>query len=209
MTSIFISSLNCSSCGEANSFERYDRIDVSKTPQCRAALIDWELFKYTCNHCGHQVIIDYPTFYVDEENKVIIQYLPSNCSDLASVKSIKELAATLDITKYKYRVVTNLEDFVEKVQIFSEGMDDKAIEFMKYLKNANEEEDIVFSYDYMVFTKVGPLAYQFMFINQKEAVASLNFSSELYLDALTEVAEAGEGEYVINKDWAEKFTRQR
>lgn len=79
MTSIFISSLNCSSCGEANSFERYDRIDVSKTPQCRAALIDWELFKYTCKHCGHQVIIDYPTFYADEENKVIIQYLPSNC----------------------------------------------------------------------------------------------------------------------------------
>ena len=67
----------------------------------------------------------------------------------------------------------------------------------------------MFSYDYMVFTKVGPLAYQFMFINQKEAVASLNFSSELYLDALTEVAEAGEGEYVINKDWAEKFARQR
>ena len=209
MTSIFISSLNCSSCGEANSFERYDRIDVSKTPQCRAALIDWELFKYTCNHCGHQVIIDYPTFYADEENKVIIQYLPSNCSDLGSVTSIKELAVEFDISKYKFRVVTNLEDFVEKVQIFSEGMDDKAIEFMKYLKNANEEEDIVFSYDYMVFTKVGPLAYQFMFINQKEAVASLNFSSELYLDALTEVAEAGEGEYVINKDWAEKFARQR
>lgn len=209
MTSIFISSLNCSSCGEANSFERYDRIDVSKTPQCRAALIDWELFKYTCKHCGHQVIIDYPTFYADEENKVIIQYLPSNCSDLASVKSIKELAATLDITKYKYRVVTNLEDFVEKVQIFSEGMDDKAIEFMKYLKSPNEEEDIMFSYDHMVFTKVGPVAYQFIFIDQKEVVASLNFSSESYLDALVEVADAGEGEFVIDKGWAEKFARQR
>ena len=208
MTSIFISSLNCSSCGEANSFERYDRIDVSKTPQCRAALIDWELFKYTCNHCGHQVIIDYPTFYADEENKVIIQYLLSNCSDLASVKSIKELAATLDITTYKYRVVTNLEDFVEKVQIFNEGMDDKAIEFMKYIKRPNEEEDIMFSYEHMVFTKVGPIAYQFMFINHKEIVASLNFSRELYLESLAEVTEAGEGEYVIDKHWAEKFIRQ-
>ena len=48
-----------------------------------------------------------------------------------------------------------------------------------------------------------------MFINQKEAVASLNFSSKLYLDALAEVAEAGECEYYINKDWAEKFARQR
>lgn len=209
MTSIFISSLNCLSCGEASSFERYDRIDVSKTPQFRTALIDWELFKFTCNHCGHQVIIDYPTIYVDEENKVIIQYLPSNCSDLASVSSIKELAAELDISKYKRRIVTNLEDFVEKVQIFSEGMDDKAIEFMKYLKSPNEDEDIMFSYEHMVFTKVGPVAYQFMFINQKEAVASLNFSSELYLDALVEVAEVGESEYVINMDWAEKFARKR
>ena len=208
MTSIFISSLNCLSCGEASSFERYDRIDVSKTPQFRTALIDWELFKFTCNHCGHQVIIDYPTIYVDEENKVIIQYLPSNCSDLGSVSSIKELAAELDISKYKRRIVTNLEDFVEKVQIFSEGMDDKAIEFMKYLKSPNEDEDM-FSYEHMVFTKVGPVAYQFMFINQKEAVASLNFSSELYLDALVEVAEVGESEYVINMDWAEKFARKR
>ncbi|WP_270737808.1 CpXC domain-containing protein [Streptococcus anginosus] len=209
MTSIFISSLNCPSCGEANSFERYDRIDVSKTPQFRTALIDWELFKFTCNHCGHQLIIDYPTLYVDKENKAIIQYLPSNCSDVGSVPSIKEHAAEFDTSKYKCRVITNLEDFVEKVQIFSEGMDDKAIEFMKYLKSSNEDEDIMFSYEHMVFTKVGPVAYQFMFINQKEAVASLNFSSELYLDALAEVAEAGEGECFIDKDWAEKFARQR
>ncbi|MCG7329949.1 CpXC domain-containing protein [Streptococcus cristatus] len=209
MTSIFISSLSCSACGDANSFERYDRIYVSKTPQFRKSIIDWELFKFTCNHCRHQVIIDYPTLYVDEENKAIIQYLPSNCSDLSSVPNIKELVAEFDTSKYKCRIVTDLEDFVEKVQIFSEGMDDMAIEFMKYLKSPNEEEDIMFSYDHMVFTKVGPVAYQFIFINQKEVVASLNFSSESYLDALVEVAEAGEGEYVIDKNWAEKFVRQR
>ena len=80
---------------------------------------------------------------------------------------------------------------------------------MKYLKSPNEDEDIMFSYEHIVFTKVGPVAYQFMFINQKEVVASLNFSSELYLDALVEVAEAGESEYVIDKNWAEKFARQR
>jgi genome len=208
MTSIFISSLNCPSCGVTNSFECYDRIDVSKTPQFRTALIDWELFKFTCNHCGHQLIIDYPTLYVDEENKAIIQYLPSNCSDVGSVPSIKELAAEFDTPKYKCRVVTNLEDFVEKVQIFNEGMDDKAIEFMKYIKRPNEEEDIMFSYEHMVFTKVGPIAYQFMFINHKEIVASLNFSRELYLESLAEVTEVGEGEYVIDTHWAEKFVRR-
>lgn len=208
MTSIFISSLNCPFCDVTNSFERYDRIDVSKTPQFTKSIIDWELFKFTCNHCGHQVIVDYPTLYVDEENKAIIQYLPSNCSNQNSVLSIKELSAEFDIPKYKCRVVTNLEDFVEKVQIFNEGMDDTAIEFMKYIKRPNEEEDIMFSYEHMVFTKVGPIAYQFMFINHKEIVASLNFSRELYLESLAEVTEAGEGEYVIDKHWAEKFIRQ-
>ena len=209
MTSIFISSLNCSSCGEANSFERYDRIDVSKTPQFRTSLIDWELFKYTCNHCGHQLIIDYPTLYVDEDNKAIIQYLPSNCSDVGSVPSIKKLAEEFDVSKYKCRVVTNLEAFVEKVQIFGEGMDDKAIEFMKYLKSPNEDGDIMFSYEHMVFAKVGPVAYQFMFIILTEFMPLFNFSSELYLESLEEVAEAGEGKCFIDKDWAEKFARQR
>lgn len=123
--------------------------------------------------------------------------------------SIKELAEEFDVSKYKCRVVTNLEDFVEKAQIFGEGMDDKAIEFMKYLKSPNEDGAIMFSYEHMVFAKVGPVAYQFMFINQKAAVASLNFSSELYLESLEEVAEAGESEYVIDKNWAKKFARQR
>lgn len=203
MTSISISSFNCPACCGTNQFERYDRIDVSKTPQLRKSIIDWDLFKFTCNHCGHQVIIDYPTLYFDEENKVIIQYQPLSHSIL------KELTVELDTSKYKCRIVTHLEDFVEKVQIFNEGMDDKAIEFMKYLQSPNnEDEDIMFSYEYMVFTKVGPLVYQFMFINQNEVVASMNFSRELYLESLSEVAGAGE-EYFIDKDWAEKFARQK
>ena len=80
-------------------------------------------------------------------------------------------------------------------------MDDKAIEFMKYIKRPNEEEDIMFSYEHMVFTKVGPIAYQFMFINHKEIVASLNFSRELYLESLRKLPKREKAKYVIDKHW--------
>lgn len=207
MTSIFISFLNCSVCGEARPFERYDRIDVSKTAQFRELIIDWELFKSTCTHCGHQVIIDYPTLYVDEENKVIIRYLPSNHDESSTSPSESLLTDEIDMSKYEYRVVTNLEDFIEKVQIFSEGFDDRAIEVMKYQLSPKEEEDIQFSYEHMVFTKVGPANYQFMFMNHNEAVASLTFSEKLYSKIKLEMASLVSKDCYINDSWAERFVR--
>ncbi|WP_314073357.1 hypothetical protein [uncultured Granulicatella sp.] len=58
----------------------------------------------------------------------------------------------------------------------------------------------------MVLTKIGPTAYQFMFINKNEAVASLNFSFELYNDELVmyDVHELEENVCLINEKWAEQ-----
>lgn len=77
---------------------------------------------------------------------------------------------------------------------------------MQYIVSLEEEDDIQFSYEHMVLTKIGPTAYQFMFINKNEAVASLNFSFELYNDELVmyDVHELEENVCLINEKWAEQ-----
>ncbi|HEL2045697.1 TPA: CpXC domain-containing protein [Streptococcus suis] len=207
MTSIFISTLTCPTCGVTSPFERHDVLDVSVTPELKQSIIDWEFFKFTCNHCGYRAILDYPTLYIDPENKTAIQYLPSGIGFGNSISMSELQSGKFDFSEFRYRVVANLEEFAEKVQIFSDGFDDRAIEVMKYIVSPKEEDDIQFSYENMVFTKIGPTAYQFMFINQNEAVASLNFSFDLYQNALDDVHELEENESIINEKWAEQQVR--
>ena len=207
MTSIFISTHICPTCGVTSPFERHDVIDVSVMPKLKQSIIDCEFFKFICNHCGCQAIVEYPTLYIDPDNKAAIQYLPSGIG-FGNSTSMSELQSRkIDFSEFRYRIVTNLEEFAEKVQIFSDGFDDRAIEVIKFIVSPKEKDDIQFSYEHMVFTKVGPSVYHFMFINQNEVVASLDFSFDLYHNALDDVYELGENESLINEKWAESFVR--
>ncbi|HFR3303585.1 TPA: CpXC domain-containing protein [Streptococcus suis] len=113
----------------------------------------------------------------------------------------------VNLSEYRIRVVSDLESFVEKVQIVSAGYDDRAIELMKYMNSPLEDGDIQFNYEHMVFTKVGHESYQFMFINNQTAVASLDFSQEQYEYYLADVEDLEINTYYIDSRWAELFSR--
>ena len=70
----FLTKTNCTNCEKQSTFERFDRVYAVKTPEIVSAILDWDLFKFTCHNCNHMVLIDYPTVVVDEEQKTIIQY---------------------------------------------------------------------------------------------------------------------------------------
>lgn len=114
---------------------------------------------------------------------------------------------SLNLSEFQCRVVHDLESFVEKIQIFTDKLDDRAIELMKFTNSPKEENDIQFTYEHQVFTKVGPLNYQFMFVNNREVVASLDFSEDQYQYFLTEVEDVETKELFINEYWAVEFAR--
>ena len=179
MTTIFLTKTNCTNCGKQSIFERFDRVYAVKTPDIISAILDWDFFKFTCHNCNHMVLIDYPTVVVDEEQKTIIQYCADGNVDVLSMQICSLISEGVDLSEYRIRVVSDIESFVEKVQIVSAGYDDRAIELMKYMNSPLEDGDNQFNYEHMVFTKVGQESYQFMFINNQTAVASLDFSQEL------------------------------
>lgn len=115
MTSIFISTLTCPTCGVTSPFERYNIIDVSVMPELKQSVIDWEFFKFSCSHCGYRMIVDYPTLYIDPENKTAIQYLPSFGVLENSILMSDLQSGKFDFSEFRYRVVTNLEEFSEKI----------------------------------------------------------------------------------------------
>ncbi len=101
-----------------------------------------------------------------------------------------------------------MESFIEKVQIFDAGYDDRIVELMKFVLAPKEEEDIQFSYDHMVFTKVGNDTYQFMFIYEQRAVASLQFSKEMYERFEAEYFSILDYAYFVDEDWAYEIVSQ-
>lgn len=111
----------------------------------------------------------------------------------------------VNLSEYRIRVVSDIESFVEKVQIISAGYDDRAIEVMKYMNSPLEDGDIQFNYEHMVFTKVGQESYQFMFIDIQIVVASLDFSQEKYEYYLADVEDLETNTYYIDSRWAESF----
>jgi len=153
------------------------------------------------------VLIDYPTVVVDEEQKTIIQYCADGNVDVLSMQICSLISEGVNLSEYRIRVVSDIESFVEKVQIVSEGYDDRAIELMKYMNSPLEDGDIQFNYEHMFFTKVGHESYQFMFINNQIAVASLNFSQEQYDYYLADVVDLETNTYYIDSRLAEAFTR--
>ena len=159
MTTIFLTKTNCTNCGKQSTFERLDRVYAVKTPEIVSAILDWDFFKFSCHNCNHMVLIDYPTVVVDEEQKTIIQYCADGNVDVLSMQICSLISEGVNLSEYRIRVVSDIESFVEKVQIVSAGYDDRAIELMKYMNSPFEDGDIQFNYEHMIFTKVGHESY--------------------------------------------------
>ncbi|RMI73759.1 CpXC domain-containing protein [Streptococcus iniae] len=207
MTDIYLSYLNCPKCGEKNPHQRHNIIDIGLEPELTKQIIDWEFFKFSCQNCTHEQFVTYPTLYLEVEKKVAIHYIPYLDEAVLTRQQSKLKIMSLNLSEFQCRVVHDLESFVEKIQIFTDKLDDRAIELMKFTNSPKEENDIQFTYEHQVFTKVGPLNYQFMFVNNREVVASLDFSEDQYQYFLTEVEDVETKELFINEYWAVEFAR--
>ncbi|MGQ7364751.1 CpXC domain-containing protein [Streptococcus suis] len=171
------------------------------SPYIKQEIIDWELFKFSCLNCRYACLNPYETVYYDIVKGLEICYLP-----IIAHQSIGDKYNDLRSPATHYlRIVTDIESFVEKVQIFEAGYDDRVIELMKSILAPKEEEDIQFNYDKMVFTKVGENNYHFMFIRGTEAVASLQFSKELYNSLQLEYGRKFTDTHSVDESWAYQF----
>lgn len=204
--------VTCPKCNHEDIFRIYESINSTLNPELVQELIDWELFKYTCPNCQESYFLQYGFLYHDMVHQTMIQFV-TNKEEVESavewlensLNVIGENEGTEPFSGYQIRVVSDIEDLVEKVQIAEAGYDDRIIEIMKFIQELDEEEDISLTYDHFVFSKVGLEKYQFFFINQNEAVASLDFSSELYERLEDEYADKLNIEYFIDSQWARKI----
>ena len=121
----------CPKCQARGEFEMWDSINADLDPELREKLFSEDIFIYECPQCGHKTGIPYDIIYHDMQHKFMIffsffepedfTYEPLDLSDIPYI-----------MKDYTYRHVNGLWELKEKILILEKGLNDIAIERMKY-----------------------------------------------------------------------------
>ncbi len=119
---------NCSRCGGTHSVETFPSINTALDPTLKARVRDGSLFVWECPYCGTRNLLKYETLYHDPAERLMVWLLPGDALPPAAVAdAVKELDG------YTLRLVREVGDLVEKVNIHAAGLDDVLVEMCKYV----------------------------------------------------------------------------
>lgn len=132
----------CSHCGKDLHFKLYPIFNLQDlTEEEFTNLFELKTFKIECEQCKKTTVVQYDTIVVDMYKKYIIYVYTSG-----SINSFKTSTADVISKMFKldekmtesfktiknFRIVTNLNDMLEKMLIFDYDLDDRVIECVKY-----------------------------------------------------------------------------
>lgn len=124
----------CPVCECEGEFELWDSIDVDLDPEQRERVLNDEIFTWICPKCGNSVFIPCGMLYHDKKHKFILDYSYSEQHNPGFVRNRPfEILDHVDLNEYKIRSVYGRDCFREKILILENGLDDVAVERMKYM----------------------------------------------------------------------------
>jgi|LAHS01.1.fsa_nt_gb hypothetical protein len=117
----------CPYCGEEFTITVYDTVTSAKDPDLKERVLSGDLFQHTCPHCHKEFMIQNQMLYSDADRKFVL-WLSQN--DVGA--NLTEFAEPLIKQGYRLRRCATIQEFIEKIEIFEDGMDDVAVELAKY-----------------------------------------------------------------------------
>lgn len=121
-------SYKCPYCSKELDVDVVLSINASSDQHEKERLMSADLFYQHCEYCQHDFLLQVPFTYVDKERKFVIvlsvaEILP---------KEVMQTGKDLDHAGYKLRHVQTIQQLIEKIQIFEDGLDDRLVELAKY-----------------------------------------------------------------------------
>lgn len=123
----------CPNCRHEQQVNTYPIINLQSDKELYEDLFSLNLFRIECPKCKKTSVIQYDCLVVDMYKKYIVYLYTSNNLDEFN-KNIDKLVDNYKdiLTELKYtRVVTSLNQLLEKLLIFDYDLNDKIIELMK------------------------------------------------------------------------------
>ena len=199
--------ITCPKCGKEFEFTMWSSFNADVSKGWLDKFLSGEIFRFTCPHCGEVTNILYPMLYHDMHNKLMISY-----GARSGEKYQEEALEASDLflsMGYKYRMVEEVEDLLEKALIFQEGFDDRTIEILKCvtLGNILHEHPDANIKDAKFFKDED--GYHFIFRGDLTLMA--NPTKDKIDEAHTAFShfykDGKDGDYIVNQEWAENILR--
>ena len=200
---------SCSRCGQQTEIDVRQSINVALDPELKARVKDGSLFVWECPYCGQRNLALYQTLYHDPDAKLMVWLLPGNARPPQQVAE-----AVQQLEGYTLRMVREVGDLVEKVNLHDAGLDDTVLEMCKWVTRrelADKNADALNAR--LRFLRMegadNELVMAFPLNGQMQLV---NIGFNVYEDARGILSrnpsvKPAEGFAEVNADWIEQFFR--
>jgi predicted RNA-binding Zn-ribbon protein involved in translation (DUF1610 family) len=153
--------LKCPDCGADGIRDTVKRICISKAPELKEEILSGSFFEWKCPSCGKQFFIDDVFLYNDDENKFMVYLVPGYSGASLKIPTAIKTDAQYDTDNSILRAAAGFVDFVEKIRILEESLDDRAIEAIKAVYSAALAETNCEKVYNMIFEESGDGALSF------------------------------------------------
>lgn len=180
--------VKCPTCGKEHDFETWQCINVTDENGLKEKILNGQMFLTTCPECNQNINVEYSFLYHQVDDHFMVHYTIHD-NETQSVldmltKPNKEQAPmvkNLSENNYIIRLVRTKADLIEKIIIYDEGLDDRAIEILKTVvagRVLSEKPDIKISH--ILFKISADEGRFFQIFSENKEVAKASFSQELY-----------------------------
>ena len=138
--------IKCPSCGLLQEVTVWNSITVKDSPDLKKDLLSGSVNIFLCQACSHKGLIPTPMLYHDEEKKLLISFSPCEDENLKNrllnsvCEQSKESGELKKYEEYNLRFVCEYNSLLEKILIFDNNLNDKAIEIIKLLILSQEPD---------------------------------------------------------------------
>ena len=119
---------NCSNCGKSTEVSIPRSINTALDPELKSRVRDGSLFIWECPYCGRRSVAVSETLYHDPSSKLMLWLLPGTAEPSeAAQEAVKGLEG------YTLRIVREVGELIEKINIADAGLEDTTIEMCKWV----------------------------------------------------------------------------
>jgi hypothetical protein len=171
----------------------WDSVDGVEDFLLKSRIFDKTLHLFKCDRCAFSAWVEKDLLYYDVRAQFMIYYLPDFEENILEL-DVSNFFSPDGERGFYLRIVTEIEELIEKIRIFEDGLDDRAVELLKksFLINWRQhypDRQVVLRYTQMLDSRRGIKIH--VFESQSQDVIALEFDYETgYVKAMALLAKA-------------------
>lgn len=206
--------LPCPHCDQMNNVTVWNSITADDSPDLKSDLLHGKINFYVCGNCGCRALMPDPMLYHDNAKKLIMSFSP--CADEERAERLYEKMAESSeqsgemkkLEGYNLRFVTDINDLMEKILIFDNGLNDKVIEVIKIMVLSQDLEKA--DQRTCRFGKKDEENIEFMIKDNKEDMLyTCKVPTETYNTLYKQIMQSGVKPYSFNWEFVNKHYASR